>query len=150
MTLQPAARLGIGASLGFALACGSPTEPNTERVVGTIDPAFSGVPVIDAPAQVRSGVAFTVTVRNVGSSSCTSPDGGQVFVSGTLARITPYDQVPADGHDLFCTRDYTPHPRDLSVTLKQSGQGRIRVVGLSASSADAVLDSVEVQVTVTP
>ena len=39
---------------------------------------------------------------------------------------------------------------NLTVTLKQSGPARLRVVGLSASSADPVLDSVEVQVPVAP
>jgi hypothetical protein len=150
MTLHPAARLALGASVGLGLACGSPTEPNTQRVVGTIDPGFSGAAVIDAPAEVRSGQAFSVTVRTVGSSSCTIPDGGLVVVTGALARITPYDQVPDAGHDLFCTRDYTTHPRTLSVTLKQAGPARLRVVGFSASTADPVLDSVEVQVTVAP
>jgi hypothetical protein len=150
MTLHPAARLAVGASAGLALACGSPTDSSTQRVVGTIDPGLSSAPVIDAPAEARSGVAFTVTVRTVGSSSCTTPDGGKVEVIGALARITPYDQVPDPGHDLFCTRDYVVHPRDLSVTLKQRGPARVRVVGFSASSADPVLDSVEVQLTVTP
>lgn len=150
MTQHSAARLAVGASAGLALACGSPTDPNTQRVVGTIDPAFSAAPVIDAPGQVRSGVAFLATVRTVGSSSCVTPDGGKVEVSGSLARLTPYDQVPAPGHDIACTRDYAPHPRNLMVTLKQSGPARLRVVGLSASSADPVLDSVEVQVTVAP
>jgi hypothetical protein len=150
MTLHPAARLALGASVALELACNTPTEPNTQRVIGTIDPGLSAAPVIDAPAQVRSGVAFTVTVRTVGSSSCTTPDGGQVIVTGPLARITPYDQVPDPGHDLFCTHDYTPHPRDLSVKLQHAGQARLRVVGFSASSAQPVLDSVEVQVTVVP
>ena len=150
MSLQPAARLALGVGAGLALACGSPTEPNTQRVVGTIDPSFSGAPVVDVPEQVHSGVPFTVTVRTVGSSSCVSPAGGRVEVVGTLARITPYDLVPNPGHDVLCTRDYAVHPRDLSVTLKQRGAARLRVVGFSASSADPVLDSVEVQLTVTP
>jgi hypothetical protein len=150
MTLHPAARLALGASVGLGLACNSPTDPNTQRVIGTIDPGLSAAPVIDAPAQVRSNVAFTVTVRTVGSSSCTTPDGGQVIVTGPLVRITPYDQVPDPGHDLFCTRDYAPHPRNLSIKLQQAGPARLRVVGFSASSAQQVLDSVEVQVTVVP
>jgi hypothetical protein len=58
--------------------------------------------------------------------------------------------VPDPGHDLFCTRDYAPHPRDLSIKLQQAGPARLRVVGFSASSAQQVLDSVEVQVTVVP
>jgi hypothetical protein len=150
MTLHPAARLAVGASAGLALACGSPTDPNTQRVVGTIDRALSSARVIDAPGEVHSGVPFAVTVRTVGSSTCVSPAGGGVEVSGALARITPYDLVPEPGHDVVCTRDYAVHPRDLSVTLKQPGPARLRVVGLSASSADPVLDSVEVQLTVTP
>jgi hypothetical protein len=148
MRLHPAARLFLGASTGLTLACGSPVEPNTHRVVGIIDPRHSP-PVIDAPAQVRSGVAFTVTVRTLGTSGCVTPDGGRVDVTGALARITPYDQVPDPGHGALCSPDYTSLPRTLSVTLGQPGSATVRVVGLSASSsADAVLDSVEVPVTV--
>ena len=108
MRLHPAARLAIGASAALALACGSPTAPNMHVVIGTIDPSLSGAPVIDAPAQARFGVAFVVTVRTVGSSSCVVANGGQVTVSGALARITPYDQVPITGHGGFCSRDYAP------------------------------------------
>jgi hypothetical protein len=75
---------------------------------------------------------------------------GQVVVTGPLARITPYDQVPDPGHDLFCTRDYISHPRDLSVKLEHAGDARLRVVGFRASSAQPQLASVEVQITVTP
>lgn len=150
MTLHPAARLALGASVGLGLACNTPTDANTQRVIGTIDPGLSGAPVIEAPAEVRSGISFRVTVRTVGTSSCTTPDGGQVIVTGLLARITPYDQVPDSGHDLFCTPDYNSHPRDLSVKLEHAGDARLRVLGFRASSAQPQLDSVEVQITVTP
>jgi len=150
MTVHPAARLAVSASAGLVLACGSPTEPNTHRVVGTIDPRHSNAAVIDVPTQVQSGVAFKVTVRTIGSSSCVTPDGGRIDVTGSLARITPYDQVPDPGHGTLCTPGSILLPRTLSVALGRPGPAKLRVVGLSASSgADAILDSVEVEVTVT-
>ena len=47
MSLHPAVRGAVGASAALVLACGSPTEPNTEIVVGTIDP--SSVPPRSSP-----------------------------------------------------------------------------------------------------
>ena len=141
----PALSLGL-----MAGACGSPTEPNTERVVGRIDPSLSSRPVVSAPAEARAGTAFTVTVTTVGFG-CTTAEGGAVEVSGDLARIVPYDRVPGVGHDALCgERIVTILPRDLRVTLQQPGTARLRVVGLSASTPESVLDSVDIAISVVP
>lgn len=141
----------LAISLGLAaFACGSPTEPNTDRVVGRIDPSLSVRPVLAAPSQVRAGVPFAVTVTTVGFG-CTIAEGGAVQVSQGLARLVPYDRVPGAGHDALCVeRVITLLPRDLQVTLPYAGAARLRVVGFSASTPEEVMDSVEVEVTVTP
>jgi hypothetical protein len=149
---RPAAVFVLSAmSLGLvAGACGSPTEPNTERVVGRIDPSLSSRPVVSAPAETRAGVAFTVTVTTVGFG-CTTAEGGVVEVRGDIARIVPYDRVPAAGHDTLCgERIVTILPRDLRVTLPRAGTARLRVVGLSAATPESVLDSVDIAINVLP
>jgi hypothetical protein len=147
--MRPAAVFVLLAlSLGLAAgACGSPTEPNTERVVGRIDPSLSSRPVVSAPAEARAGVAFTVTVTTVGSG-CTTAEGGAVEIRGDLARIVPYDPVPGAGHDTLCAESLAVLPRDLSVTLPRAGPARLRVVGQSASTPESVLDSVDIAISV--
>jgi hypothetical protein len=129
-------------------ACGSPTEPNTKRVLGRIDPSLSSRPVVWAPAEARAGVAFAVTVTTVGFG-CTTAEGGTVESQGDLARIVPYDRVPGAGHDTFCDPGVVILPRDLQVKFLQAGTGHVRVVGLRGSTT-AVLDSVDVAVNVLP
>jgi hypothetical protein len=148
---RPAAVIALLAlSLGLAAgACGSPTEPNTERVVGRIDPSLSSRPVVSAPGEVRAGAAFTVTITTVGFG-CTTAEGGEVAVHGDLARIVPYDRVPQPGHDTFCPEVVTILPRDLRVTLPQAGTARLRVVGFRASSPGSILDSIDIAINVLP
>jgi hypothetical protein len=138
-------------SLGLVVgACGSPTEPNTERVVGRIDPSLSSRPVVSAPAEVRAGAAFTVTVTTVGFG-CTTAEGGAVEVRDNLARIVPYDRIPGAGHGTFCPEGTVSIlPRDLRVTMRQAGAGRLRVVGFRASSPGSILDSIDIAISVLP
>ena len=137
--------LALGLASG---ACGSPTEPNTQRVIGRIDPSLSSRPVVWAPQEVRAGVAFLVTVTTVGFG-CTSAEGGDVEVRGDLARIVPYDREPKPGHTFVCAPDVTVLPRDLRLKLSLPGTTHLRVVGIKPSN-EAALDSVDVTLTVRP
>jgi hypothetical protein len=141
----------LALSLGLvAGACGSPTEPNTERVVGRIDPSLSSRPVVSAPAEVRAGAAFTVTVTTVGFG-CTTAEGGEVEVSDDIARIVPYDRIPGPGHGTLCDETTVRIlPRDLRVTMREAGAARLRVVGLRASSPGSILDSIDIAISVLP
>jgi hypothetical protein len=151
MTRPAAVLVLLAMSLGLAAgagACGSPTEPNTQRVVGRIDPSLSSRPVVSAPAEVRAGAAFTVTVTTVGFG-CTTAEGGAVVVRDDLARIVPYDRIPEPGHGTFCPEGILAIlPRDLGVTLPRAGAARLRVVGLKASSPGSILDSVDIAISV--
>jgi hypothetical protein len=101
-----------------------------QRVVGRIDPSL--------------------TVTTVGFG-CATAEGGLVEVQRDLARVVPYDRVPEAGHDTLCgERIVTLLPRDLRVTLPQAGAANLRVVGLSASTPEEVLDSVDVAISVLP
>ena len=149
---HPAAVVALLAvSLGLTVgACSNPTDPNTERVVGRIDPSLSSRPVVSAPQEVRAGVAFTVTVTTV-AFGCATAEGGLVEIRRNLARVTPYDRVPEAGHGALCGEAViTLLPRDLRVTLSHTGTASLRVVGLSASTPDEVLDSVDVAINVVP
>ncbi|MEP6686839.1 MAG: hypothetical protein ABJC36_00735 [Gemmatimonadales bacterium] len=99
MTHPAAVFVPLALSLGLAAdACGNPTDPNTERVVGRIDPSLSVRPVVATPQEVRAGVSFTITVTTIGFA-CASAEGGAVEIRGDLARIVPFDRVPGPGHD---------------------------------------------------
>jgi hypothetical protein len=137
--------LGLWLAAG---ACGSPTEPNTQRIVGRIDPSLSSRPVLWAPQEVRAGVAFLVTVTTVGSG-CTAAEGGGVEIRGDLARIVPYDREPKPGHTFACAMTVTALPRDLRLKLSVPGTTHLRVVGMKPSN-DAALDSLDVTITVRP
>jgi hypothetical protein len=150
--MRPAAVVVLLAmSLGLAAgACGSPTAPNTVRVVGRIDPSLSSRPVVAAPQEVRAGSAFTITVTTVGFG-CATAEGGAVELRGDLARVVPYDRVPGPGHDTVCSeRIITLLPRDFRMTLPRAGTTNLRVVGFSASMREDVLDSVDVTIRVLP
>lgn len=150
MTRPAAVFVFLAPILGLAAgACGSPTEPNTERVIGRIDPSLSSRPVVAAPAEVRAGAEFTVTVTTVGFG-CTTAEGGAVVVHEDLARIVPYDRIPREGHDAFCPEIVTILPRDLRVTMPQAGAVRLRVVGFRASSPGSILDSIDIAINVLP
>jgi hypothetical protein len=150
MTRPAAVFVLLALTLGLAAgACGSPTEPNTERVIGRIDPSLSSRPVVAAPAEVRAGAEFTVTVTTVGFG-CTTAEGGAVVVRGDLARIVPYDRVPSAGHDAFCPEIVTILPRDLRITMPRAGTARLRVVGFRASSPGSILDSIDIAINVLP
>jgi hypothetical protein len=150
MTRPAAVFVLLALTLGVAAgACGSPTEPNTERVIGRIDPSLSSRPVVAAPAEVRAGAEFTVTVTTVGFG-CTIAEGGAVVVREDLARIVPYDRVPDAGHDTFCPEVVTILPRDLRVTMPRAGTARLRVVGFRASSPGSILDSIDIAINVLP
>jgi hypothetical protein len=150
MTRPAAVFAFLALILGLAAgACGSPTEPNTERVIGRIDPSLSSRPVVAAPAEVRVGAAFTVTVTTVGFG-CTTAEGGRVDVRDDIARIVPYDRIPSEGHDAFCPEVVTILPRDLRVTMPRAGAARLRVVGFRASSPGSILDSLDIAINVLP
>jgi hypothetical protein len=151
MTRPAAVFVFLALILGLAAgACGSPTEPNTERVIGRIDPSLSSRPVVAAPAEVRAGAKFTVTVTTVGLG-CTTAEGGAVEVREDLARIVPYDRIPEAGHGTFCPEGVlTILPRDLSVTMPRAGAARLRVVGFRASSPGSILDSLDIAINVLP
>lgn len=150
MTRPATALVPLALSLALAAgACGSPTEPNTERVIGRIDPSLSSRPVVWAPAEVRAGAEFTVTVTTVGSG-CTIAEGGRVELREALARIVPYDRTPKAGHGTFCPEVLTVLPRDLEVTIPRAGTANLRVVGYRASSPGSILDSIDIAITVLP
>ncbi|HUR94092.1 MAG TPA: hypothetical protein VMY76_05885 [Gemmatimonadales bacterium] len=150
MTRPAIAFAALATGVGLVMSCGSPTEPTTRLVFGTIDKSRSSAPVLVAAGQPRVGRAFSVTVNTVGSSSCTTAVGGEVMVTDDLARIVPYDRVPAPGHDTLCTDDFVIHPRDFLLVFHAIGPARVRVVGFTAASAASRLDSLEVQLTVEP
>lgn len=106
--------------------------------------------MIVAPAEVTAGEEFVVTVNTVGSSDCTTPDGGDVRVADDLIRLVPYDIIPIPGHNDVCREDYAPQRHHFPLTMTRPGPARIRVVGRRPSTNESALDSVEIPLAVTP
>jgi len=100
-------------------------DPGWDRQVGAVDPALSSIQMLSAPTQAAANVPFTVTVRTLGSSSCTRAADTDVVVNGLDVDITPYDEyarnLPA------CTTDIHPFEHQAQVTVTTPGQARIRL-----------------------
>jgi hypothetical protein len=119
-------------------------------VIGLIEPSRTMPPVIVAPAEVRAGERFVVTVNTVGSSDCTTADGGDADVAPDLIRLVPYDIVPLPGHVDVCREDYAARRHYFPLELTHAGSSRIRVVGRRPSTDPTALDSVETSLLVAP
>jgi hypothetical protein len=141
---------GLPALVVGLVACHDASDPDKRRIVGFIEPSRTTPPVIVAPAEVAANQRFTITVHTVGSSACTTPDGGSVVVHEGLVRVVPYDIVPLPGHTDVCLDDQAAHPHLFSLRFPRSGTARLRVVGQRPSGLDEVLDSVETAVIIRP
>jgi hypothetical protein len=132
------ALLGLG-----LLGC---SEPDWVTTVGTLHATSDRVVTLTAPAHVAAGEDFVVTVQTVGSSNCTRTERTDLSMDGSLARLVPYDQVPAGG--AACFRDLRPFVHSHAVRLAVPGPASLRIVGSFGQGAEAVLDSVEVGIQV--
>jgi hypothetical protein len=116
------------------------------RVIGSIpNHPQAGLEVIRAPERVAVNQEVEITVITYGSSSCITPDGADVEVTGHLAVVTPYDRVPTG--EVACTADLASHPRPVRLTFAEGGPALIRVMG---APVDGVPVTHERQITVTP
>ena len=103
------------------------TEPDTERRIGLID-ADLEIPTIVAPDTVQVGVRFAAMVNTFGSSSCTTPDGVDLTLESTAARIVPYDRVVTDD-EFGCTPDMSPMPHPVELLFAAPGEATIVAQG---------------------
>jgi hypothetical protein len=117
-----------GVLVGLA-GCSTPTEPDTQRVIGLIDVGGHPVPTIVAPDTVQVSSWFTATVHTFGNS-CTKPDGVELTLTPTEARVTPYDlvHVPADSRTV-CTADLRGHPHPVELRFTRAGPAIIVALG---------------------
>jgi hypothetical protein len=138
------------ALVGLA-GCSSITGSDTRRVVGLINPGVTLPGTIVAPDTVQAGVSFRVTVYSFGSSSCVTPDGVDLTLKPTEARVTPFDRVPADPGTV-CTADIAVHPHLVELRFTEPGLARIVAQGdvIEASSSRRVRGSVVKELQVVP
>jgi hypothetical protein len=131
---------------GALTGCVVTDRLTTRRVVGSIpNHPQAELEVIRAPERVAVNQAFAITVITYGSSSCITPEGADVAVTGRVAVVTPYDRVPRG--EVACTDDLAPHPRPVRITFAEPGPALIRVVGTALDGAPATHER---QITVTP
>ena len=136
------------AVLAGATGCGL-NDPDTRRVIGLID-ANPAVRTIEAPDTVRLGAAFTATVYSFGSSSCTTPDGVKLTLEPAVARVIPFDRVPAD-NSVACTADISPRPHPVELRFTEPGTATIVAEGMVyGTTFDPVRGTVTKAVVVVP
>ncbi len=133
------------AALAF-LGC---SEPDWVTTIGTLNADSARVATLTAPTHVTVGTSFVVTVQTVGPSNCTRPERTDLSVTGSLARLVPYDQVPAPGQ-AACFRNLAPFSHSHAVQFEAPGQTTLRVIGYFGEGDEAALDSVEVGIAVDP
>jgi hypothetical protein len=109
--------------------CSTPTELDHRRVIGVIE--FAGaIATIVAPDTVQVGNSFTATVNSLGSSSCTTPDGVELTLTPSEARVTPYDLVPEADSRAVCTADLAARPHPVELRFTKAGPATIVAQGL--------------------
>jgi hypothetical protein len=86
--------------------------------------------VIEAPDTVRLGVTFDAIVNSFGSSSCTTPDGVKLTLEPAVARVIPFDRVPAD-NSVACTADISPRPHPVELRFTELGTATIVAEGMT-------------------
>ena len=142
--------------LGVLSACGTPagsadaTAPPSQTAEPTTMPAPSAAPdereitaiidyyddgstgVISAPATVRAGQTFQVTITTFGGG-CERAGGTRVSVQGSVATISVYDFTVA-GPAVSCTAMLKRLPRTVDLRFDAAGAATIRVEGLRVGS----------------
>jgi hypothetical protein len=120
--------------------CVAPAASRWQARLGTIEPDLRP---LELPEEIRAGLEFTVTVRTVGSSSCTAAAGVESAVEGMRAVIRPIDRVAPDGS--ICTMDLASFPRQVTLVFPTPGEGEIVVVAHSLQG-DTVAYALPVEV----
>jgi hypothetical protein len=116
-----------GVLAGLA-GCSSPTGPDSQRVIGLIDLASPGFPTIVAPDTVQVDTWFTATVHTFGNR-CTKPDGVELTLAPSEARVTPYVRVPAPDSRAVCTMELGAHPHPVELRFTRAGPAVIVALG---------------------
>lgn len=135
-----AAALGLAACDGYAFAWDGSTGT---LVVGFVWDGGTGTVIIEAPDTVAAGRAFDVTVNTFGSSSCVRAERLDVEVTGSVARLTPYDRVAPS--NVACTQDFGAHPHTAPVTFATAGSATLEAHGRVASGDTVVTRTVVVR-----
>jgi hypothetical protein len=134
----------------LALALIGCSEPDWVATIGTVNLDAERTISMTAPARATAGAQFIVTVQTFGSSNCTRADRTNLSTSGSLARLVPYDEVPAPGSGMACFRDAATFSHSHGVQFAGPGPAKLRVIGYFGQGTEAVLDSVEVGIEVDP
>jgi hypothetical protein len=133
-----------------ATSCSGFTDSETGRVVGIISTGGGRPTVIEAPDTVRLGLAFDAIVNSFGSSSCTTPDGVKLTLEPAVARVIPFDRVPAD-NSVACTADISPRPHPVELRFTAPGTATIVAEGMVyGTTFDLIRGTVTKAVVVVP
>ena len=118
--------LALAAVLPF-VAADCATQPDTVRVPGLIADGGAALEVYSGPDTVTAGRPFAAIVFTYGSSSCTTPDGADVSISGLTAEVVPYDRIPTGS--VPCTADFAQRPHAVTLRFDTVGTAALTVRG---------------------
>jgi len=131
MSMQPQPHLARADLLALllvlaAVACRSPEEPGSRRVVAILDNGGTGSAPLVVPDTAYVGVPFLVTVTTFGGA-CDHPDGSDVLTMRLVADVTPYVLLPPP--ETICIALLRASPQSTEVTFAAPGTGVVRVHG---------------------
>jgi hypothetical protein len=134
-------RLSTLVAAVWCVGCSSPTGEDSVIVPGVIATTGGGTisRVLMAPDTVADGVSFTVTVRTIGSGSCTRPSASLSGLGPALAEVSVWDLQRVG---VPCTRDLREFPRDISLKFTGVGVATIRVRGRAQARTVTGEDSI--------
>ena len=119
----------IAIALFFAACSRGPTTSAdgwTKRV-GVIGPELSSIQLLSMPAEVQANVPLDVTVRTLGSSSCTRAAELRTSQSSARLELTPYDEYAP--RDRACTDDLHAFDHTARITIASPGTRTVRIIG---------------------
>ena len=130
------------AALILFAGCSSGTstgEDGWTSGVGVISPELSSTQLLTMPAEVQAGVPFDVTVRTVGSSSCTRAAELRVSQSTSRLELTPYDEYAP--RDRACTDDLHAFDHTARITIATPGTRTVRINGRKFNGAEITYET---------
>lgn len=122
------------ATCSYSVGAPSPPPPQTARVPGLLNLQGAQDPIV-APATVRVGEEFLVTITTFGDGCVEKGDEG-VIVRDNGAAIFIYDDTTATQPDVVCTTIFKELRHTVTLRFNQPGEKVIQIWGRQAE-ADA-------------
>jgi hypothetical protein len=119
------------------VGCSSVLGPESTRRPALIEFPNGGPVVVEVPATVTRGTAFTVAVNTYGNN-CIGQGPSDVTLDGLTATVALYQFEVVDGNST-CTQEMRTYRNVAQLRFDQTGTGRILVRGRSQSAGGEII-----------